>query len=264
MMHSNGSESLCKYLGNPLPGGSYVVETYKGSPFEKAGVKAGDMVYKIDGYDVDLYGEICVPWSEDKVSVSDYVSRLKVGAEVKVLVYRKGKRKELKVLFDEMELLPVRVVYPSYEDIDYENIGGMVIMPLFLNHIPMYASIYPKLARYTQTKYQVENALIVTHICPNSQAHRSLALGRGIVIDKVNEQRVETLEEFRNIVKSAIGRDAYVIIETDDGVKAALPLKAMIDETEKLSRTYRYPLTPFVQECLELSHQKFGKIIQTS
>ena len=100
----SANEDLVAYLGNPPPGGLYVVDVYKGSPFDKAGIKAGDMIYTIDGYKVDIYGEMSVPWSkEDRISIVDYVARLKLGHMFSITYYRQGKllkaSVKLRVLF---------------------------------------------------------------------------------------------------------------------------------------------------------------------
>jgi len=73
---------LTEFLNNPHPGGCYVVEVVKGSPLQKAGVESGDMIYEINGYRIDVFGEMCVKWSEDKISLIEYVSRLSVGEQL--------------------------------------------------------------------------------------------------------------------------------------------------------------------------------------
>ena len=260
VVYVNGSQDLCQYLGNPVPGGTYIVETYKGSPLEKAGVEGGDMVYRVDGYDVDYYGDILVPWSEDKVSVTDYISRLHIGQEINMLVYSKGTPKEIKIKFEETELLPVRMVFPGYEELDYENVGGMVIMPLFLNHLPIFASNCPRLTQYTKAQDQSEAALIVTHICPNSQAHRALAISPGSIIEEVNDKKVQTLQEFRDAIKTAIEqKEKFLLMSTTDGVKVAFAIDKFMRDSIVLSQLYRYPVSHFAKECLETFSALSGK-----
>jgi serine protease Do len=86
ILYNNASETLTKFLGNPEPGGLFVVDVYEGSPLFKAGVKRRDMIYEINGHRVDIYGEL--PWIEDKMSIVDYVSQLKLGDEVRIVLYR--------------------------------------------------------------------------------------------------------------------------------------------------------------------------------
>ena len=73
-----------------------------------------------------------MPWSEDKISIVDYVSRIPAGEKVCVMVYRKGDRKEFEIAFDLTELPAIRKIYPGYEEIDYEVFAGMVVMQLTL------------------------------------------------------------------------------------------------------------------------------------
>src|SRR5690606_2807503 len=73
ILYNNASESLTKFLGNPSPGGLFVVDVYAGSPLHKAGVKRRDMIYEINGHRIDIYGELS--WIEDKISIVDYVSQ---------------------------------------------------------------------------------------------------------------------------------------------------------------------------------------------
>ena len=143
ILYNNASESLTEYLGNPQPGGCYIVEVVKGSTMYKAGVKPGDMLYAINGHQIDIYGDMSVPWSEDKISIVDYVSRMTAGEKVNLVVYRKGDRKEVELSFDLTELPPIRKVFPGYEEIDYEVFAGMVVMQLTLNHIHIMEKVVP-------------------------------------------------------------------------------------------------------------------------
>ncbi len=117
IIFNNASESLTSYLGNPQPGGLYVVDVYKGSPLFKAGVKRGDMIYEINHQRLDVYGELTL--HDEKVALIDYVSQLKLGQEVNLVTYRRGERKDISLTFDQTELLPIRRAYPGYEKIDY-------------------------------------------------------------------------------------------------------------------------------------------------
>ncbi len=144
----NVTDDVTDYLGNPQPGGCFVAEVIKDSPLYKSGVQTGDMIYEINGHCLDIFGEMSVPWSENKISIIDYVSRIELGQEVSLTVYRKGEQLDLTVSFEQSERLPVRMVYPGYEDIDYEIFGGMVVMELTVNHVKELTPLAPGLTRY--------------------------------------------------------------------------------------------------------------------
>ncbi len=69
--YNAGSLALTKYLGNPLPGGPYITEVVPNSLMDGAGIKAGDMIYAIDDYPVDIYGDLLIPGNDDKMALAD-------------------------------------------------------------------------------------------------------------------------------------------------------------------------------------------------
>lgn len=249
VLYNAASFEMTEYLKNPLPGGCYVIDVYEGSPLAKAGVKPGDMIYEINGHKIDIYGDLNVPWSEDKLSVVDYVSMLEVGNTVHVVLYRNGKKKEVDFKFDYSQPAPVRKIYPGYEEIEYEIFAGMLIQPLSLNHIPALVQNAPSLARYLKFEEQMKPALVVTHVVPNSQAQRLEVVTEGTVITEINDKKVGTLSELRSALKSALF-EKYVRVKTSDGVFFVLSMPKVLEEAPKLAMTYHYSLSSFMQNLI--------------
>lgn len=266
VLFNNATEALTEYLGNPAPGGCYVVEVVKKSTLDRAGVKSGDMIYAINGYTIDIYGEMKLPFSEDKTSIVDYVSRLSIGETITLTVYRKGERKEFNVTFGVPERPAIREIYPGYEDVDYEIFAGMVVMPLYLNHIPLLANRAPGLTRYVETKNQTEPALIVSHIFPNSQVYRARSLPVGCTINEVNGIKVKTLEEFRKAILQNVNSNFLEIRVTDNVTRksADLPVvlywEKVLAEEPKLARDFRYPLTKMTYALLKNYFDEKGDV----
>jgi len=258
VFYNNATDALTEYLGNPQPGGCYVVEVVKNSTLEKAGVQRGDMIYEINGYRLDIYGEMNVPWSEDKISLIEYVSRLSVGQDINLAVYRKGERKQLTVAFNQAQLPAIRKIYPGFEEVSYEVIAGMVVMPLTLNHIHALMGVAPGLARYAESKEQGEPILVITHIFPNSQIYRTRTLTVGCTLNEVNGVPVHSLGDLKAaLLKTA--NEKFLTIKASDNVTrstehifVALPFDKVIDEERALSRDFKYPLSSIAQELLAL------------
>lgn len=250
ILFNNGSKQLTKYLNNPEPGGCYVVDVYKGSPLFKAGVKAGDMLYEINGHAIDNYGELNVSWSEDKISVIDYVSRLEIGEPVDIVLYRNGTKNKLNFKFDFSELLPVHKIFAGYDPIEYEIFGGMLLQPLRLNHIGILINNAPSLAQYLQFENQTKDALIITHVVPNSATQRLEVLREGSVITEINGKEIGTLDQLRAAIKDGINKD-FITFKTSDGVFFVLSPDEVLKDEEKLAHLYKYPVSPFMQELLE-------------
>lgn len=247
VLFNNATPALVEYLGNPPPGGLYVVETYKGSPLHKAGVQSGDMIYSINNYPIDIFGELDIPWSQDKMSIVDFVGRLMVGDTIDLVVYRDGKRKNVSFSFDQSELAPIRAIYSAYEKIEYETIGGLVVMQLALNHLPLFLQTMPELARYMELKNQLEPALIITHIFPDSVAARTRSLSTGAIISEVNGKPVKTLQEFRSAVRLG-AKNKVLTIKTSENAFAVLPYEEITRNEQRLADTYYFRVSPLVRD----------------
>jgi S1-C subfamily serine protease len=248
ILFNNASEALTQFLGKPPPGGVYVVEVYKDSPLQKAGIQKRDMIYEINGHPMDVYGELL--WNEDRISIIDYVSQLRLGQEITLVVYRQGKRIDIKFIFNQPELLPIHKIYQGYETLDYEVTAGMVVQPLATNHLPLLVNIAPGLTRYAEMKHQMEPALIITHIFPDSQAQRCRSLLPGAVLSEINGEKVTTIDSLRTALFKSIDT-GIVSIETTDSVFVVVPFKKVIEEDQRLAKDYFYPLTPGVKALVD-------------
>jgi serine protease Do len=247
ILYNNASDRLTKYLGNPEPGGLYVVDVYQDSPLCKAGVKKGDQIYEINGHTLDIYGDLS--WGEDKLSILDYVSQIKLGQEIHLVVYRQGKRQDVTFTFDQSKLLPVHKIYLGYEPLDYEIVAGMVIQPLTINHLPALINSSPSLAKYTEMKYQMDHALIITHVFPDSQAHRSRALAPGAILKKINGNEVKTMDDLRESLFQGLTNDDLTI-ETAEGVFVVCSMKKVLHNDQQLARDYFFPLSSTMQTLI--------------
>jgi len=257
---NNSTETLTKFLGNPLPGGCYVIETIKGSPLEKAGVIRGDMIYEINGHSVDMYGDMSVPWSEDKISIIDYPLRLSIGDTVTIVVFRKGQKKVFTVTLELPELQAIRSIYPGYETIDYEIFAGMVVQELNVNLVRLLGDHAPGLRKYGELKHQSEPILIITHVFPDTQLYRGRNLPLGATLNEINGVKVKNLVEFRNVIKNSATKDYFTIAADDNVTRAAetifivLDMRKIIAEEPRLARDYRYQLSDTVKEILQLAN----------
>lgn len=262
---NNSTESLTKFLGNPLPGGCYVIETVQGSPLEKAGIMKGDMIYEINGHSVDMFGDMSVPWSEDKISIVDYPLRLSIGDIITLVVYRKGQKKIFTVNFSLPEPHAIRTIYPGYESINYEIFGGMVVQELTINHVRMLGEHTPGLRKYSELKYQSEPVLIITHVFPDSQLYRGRNMPLGATLHEINGVAVKTLEDFRQAIKNGATQEYLTISAADNVTRAAetifivLEMRKLIEEEQRLARDFRYQLSETAKEVLNLAH--VGKIV---
>ncbi len=248
------TEYVTKILGNPEPGGCYVIKVLPDSIMYHAGLQDGDMIYAIDGNIVDLYGDMSVPWTDNKVSIMDYAERLHIGHIMNVIFYRKGERCEIEVPIEYRDASAIKRWYPWHEEIDYEVFGGFVVMSLTLNHIELLKDA-PGLQLYTMFGKEIEPHLVITHIFANSLLAQARSVMEGFTITEVNDIPVSTLAEFRAAIAQS-QETGYVSLLTIDektlisDIPVVLPFDEALEETVSLSRMYHYPLSEMTQKFL--------------
>jgi len=244
------NEDMVKFLGNPEQGGLYIARVHKDTLFERAGVQPGDMWYQINGHAIDLYGEVSVDWSEDKVSFLDFINRLNIEQNVKIVVYRNGKRKELSFKFEVLDQLPIRRFYPLHEKVDYEIIGGMVVMDLTLNHVSKLEDDNNYLVKYRKRENQYEPRIILTHIFPDSQTEEARVLDVGDVLEQVNGREVKTLSDFRTLVLGS-KNTGFLNIKTKEKRFSVLSLEKIVKEEDALATNYFFKKSKLVEDLGE-------------
>lgn len=81
-------------LLNEVPSGAYAVEVVAGSPAEKAGVKAEDIITEVDGKKLA---------DEKNTVLSTYINTRKIGDTVTLIIWRDKKEIEIKVKLEKKE-----------------------------------------------------------------------------------------------------------------------------------------------------------------
>ncbi|MBX9830452.1 trypsin-like peptidase domain-containing protein [Candidatus Babeliales bacterium] len=243
---------MVSYLGNPDQGGWYIAKVFDNTLLKKAGLKKDDMLYKVNGYRIDMYGELDVPWSEDKVSLFELLNRFKIGDSLNFSIYRHGKPMEFAFKLDDSYLPPIRTIYSEFEPqaTDYEIVGGMVVMPLSLNHVGIMISGVPSLVKYAQPDKQHTPALVITHVLPNSQASRARVLRPGEIIAAINNEKVQTLDDLRKAVMKSKDKE-FLTVRTDNNLYGVLSVDRIVKDEPMLSAQYFYKSSPLIEQLRE-------------
>jgi len=77
-------------LLNDVPQGAYIVEVVSGSPADRAGIKDGDIITKLDGQ----------PVREKDGELAKLIASKKVGESVRLTIWRQGKEQEVVVVLE--------------------------------------------------------------------------------------------------------------------------------------------------------------------
>lgn len=240
------SPELNNFLGNPA-GGIYITKLNQHSLLYQAGIRKGDVINMINGLSIDQFGHLKVDWCEDKISVDNYLAYLKRCDPVNLVIYRKGERKEFSLPYQQTLLPIVRTIHPGFEQVEYEIIGGMVIMELTENHIRIFQKTIPALLSHVEKlKKQFQPTLIITHILPGSLVQRSRTLQIGTCIKDINEQKISNLAQLRSILLKDKSSE-FLRIRTTDGNLAVFNLAQILREEPYLATIYHFPISATVQ-----------------
>jgi len=249
------SDEYAQFLKNPVPAGFYVNKVFKGGLLEKAGICEGDMIYELNGYRIDAYGDVDVPWSNDKISILDVISRFKIGEQVGLVAYRKGQRLDVTFMFELTDPYPIRWIYPDYEAVEHELFGGMVIMELEENHLPYLIQIDPFLIKYEKTENRVDPALVITHIMPGSYAHQTRNLQPGFTIVEVNGIPVKTLQQLRNALSESV-KTGFITLKTGDDIFVVFSLDKLAELEPQLAKDFVYDISTTLQNIIDQYKKK--------
>ncbi len=241
------SYDMSCYLQHPDDGGYYISRVMKDTLFEKIGIKSGDVLYQINGHKVDFYGDVTVSWNDEKVAFFDLLNRKTVGDSVDLVVYRQGAKKNFSFKLEPRSMLPIRLMFPGYEEIDYEVFGGIVFMNLTLNHICIMAEKIPALLRYASIDNQYKPAVVVTHVLPSSPAHRLRGTVQpGFILDEINGQKVATLEQLRQSVTKSLD-SGFVTMKFEDDLLSVFALDTIMSDEHRLASIFKYKKSALVE-----------------
>jgi serine protease Do len=239
IVSSFGSDALARFLGNPVPSGLYIRKVVANSLADSAGVLEGDMLYRINGFDVDAFGDIPSHWESGKASLYEVLSRLPVGSPIDMVLYRKGVCCEISCTFDLVAPYPVRTVYPDYEDIDYEVVAGMVIMQLTDAHIQLLMEQAPHLVVYTVPERRVDPVLVVSHVLPGSLAQLTRTVFPGDIVVELCGEKIRTLSSLRSALKRS-RETGFIELKTSECAVVAFDFDQVAHEESRLSAYFGY------------------------
>lgn len=248
--YNYGSIAMCRYFGNPEPGGIFINKIYPGTSFDEAGILAGDMVYRINNYQLDMYGDTHVEWSDDKINFTALLHRFEIGEEITIEYYRSGKMIKTTIHFSMQKPLPIRKMFPEFEEVAYEIFGGLVIMPLSLNHLGVFEdNNSQQLDKYAYRENQYQGRLIISRVFQNSPAQEARVLLMGDVIDEINGRKVYTIDDLRKTVQID---KKYLSIKVSDGRYGVFFVEDIVKEELRLITQYRYRETSLYSYFQEL------------
>ena len=186
------TDDLADSLGVPQNQGEFIQSVQPGEAADKAGIRAGDIVTKVNGKDV----------TPDQ-TLSYLVANIAPGTAIPIELVREGETRRVTVTVgkrpSEEELRQQQQFNSDGEDEDPMEPGDNAVIEekLGLQVLPLNAQIRRQLGVGNDTQ-----GLVVAGVDPNADAARK-GLRRGDIILTANYRPVTTLEELETAIRSA-------------------------------------------------------------
>ncbi len=168
------TEEIAEYYDLPKEKGALVTEIFPGDPADEAGIQVQDVILKINGKSV-----------EDSRELSATIANIPVGEEIAITLWRNGHKEEItvKVAKRDEQKIAQKEGEPGKAKTD---IGISV------------ANITNEVAR--RLNLNSTRGVYVTDVEQDSKAAR-IGLRPGDVIKEINRQKINNIEDYRNIIK---------------------------------------------------------------
>ena len=180
------SEELAQSFGLDKPHGALVSEVVKGGPAERAGIKRGDVILSFDGQAID-----------ERNDLPKVVAATRVGKSAKVMVYRDGRERELKVEVGRLDEEGGAVVGQG-------DAGGELGLTV--------TTLTPELAR----RYNLDpgsRGVLISAIAPDSAA-AAANLRPGDLVVEVDGREIDTPKAFEAATaKTGKGKVVRLLIQ---------------------------------------------------
>lgn len=179
------TQEIAESLGLEKPEGAMVATVAAGSPAEKAGIQAGDVILSFDGKTITQTNNL-----------PKTVAETEIGKKVDVVLWRKGEKKTVSLAVGKLEEKQTEGKTPSSPPVpSSSNSKAFDKLGISIEPITAYWMDRLQLAPNTQ-------GLVITNVVVNSLADQK-GLQTGDVILEVNQSKVNSLETFEKALKVA-------------------------------------------------------------
>jgi len=182
------------------PVGALVSQVMKGSPAEKSGVRAGDVILSFNGHDI-----------QNSSDLPPLVGRVRVGSNAKLKVLRDGKLQTLSVLIEELPAEDKPLAKTQQKPSSY-NLMGVEVTDLD-----------------KKTFNRLGRGVLVQQVAPRSPAAQS-GVKPGDILLQIDRKNVKNTADFRKKVANLpIGRMIPVLVHRQ-GADQFIVMKIFADE----------------------------------
>ena len=163
----------------------------------------------------------------------------------------KYKLEEKQIVLESAKYYNVRDMYSGYENIDYQIIGGMVIMPLSINHFEAFKE-NGNIKKFNRVDELIDSKLVITKVIKGSALGEDNIFKSPCILDEVNGIKVTNLKELRDALPKFKQNNGHKFISfLTENHKFIVPdINKIKEEEEFLSKKFDYKLNNYTKNLL--------------
>jgi len=237
--------------------GIYVRNIYPDSCFDQ--LESGDVIRRLNYVDTtnistkfnknveilcyfDRYGDADVGTKQDgrfqkiidrKMSFSEIMDMVPIGTDISIEICRAGEwyLVQSKHTFKESDRIPR--IYSRLDPVDYEIFAGICCANLNMDHIENFKNLecYSKMNHEDKYKKKV----VICQVFPDTEAYKTQVILQGQLIDKLNDNNINSLNDIRKILRS---KPDTITIETKNSSFFTVSTDTVIPEDKRAMKNY--------------------------
>jgi serine protease Do len=229
-------------IDNKYNTGYYIKKCYEDSSlYINYGINSGDILLELNGYKLDNYGEMIVPWSDEKINLDNLLRRYNLNQTINIKIWSSRDKKIKDINYKLDYLYPINISFPIIEKIDYFIFGGLVIMNFCLNHLYEFDGYYKDIFEFNSMEFRKKPKVIISQILSGSTIKKDNIMVDGDLLLSINDEKVESLNDILKVVDKTFDKyKGYLIIKNHKDDTICLNIKLGLFETYNLSKIYGY------------------------
>lgn len=247
--YNNTDKNIINQLTNgKSDNGVIVSKIYDGSVLENSGITKDCIISEINNIKIDNYGLTQnYKWLGTSISIDILLNTFKNNDIITIKYYDVHGKSAVKIKLT--PYVPItRLMYSTFENIEYFILGGMIFMNFCANHLlNVDKNRVDILYIMTKPEELLKPRLIISYIFPNSKIDILNNINQNDFISKINDISVNSLDQLQRALKKPviINNNEYIKFETENERSIILSIEDIISQDILFSEIYKYPLNDF-------------------
>jgi hypothetical protein len=227
------------------PRGVIVIQVPERPDHGELVLKPQDVILNIDGFDIDIQGDYEDP-EYGHLMLENLATRNKwAGDDVKLKIWRDGKPMDVTYRLPRYDYSTTLVPFASYDrEPEYLVMGGLVFQPLTDSYLQSWGPDWKRRAPFRLAYYRNDqpstnrsSLVLLSQVLPDAY-NIGYQDQKGLVVDKVNGQRVSKLSDLRQALEKPVNGFHIIEFMQSDSLRR-LVLAAGEPEQEATARVLR-------------------------